>query len=55
METSNGYPILALRQHPLDWTRWRAQWQLAQAATFVLHLVGFSVLLRSIIRDTTAE
>src|SRR5690349_15630420 len=40
---------------PLDWTRWRAQWQVAQAATFVLHLFGFSVLLRSIIRDTAAE
>ena len=37
---------------PPDWQRWRAQWQLAQAALFVLHLMGFSSLAYSVVRET---
>lgn len=37
---------------PTDWAQWRDQWQFAQAATFGLHLVGFSALLYSSIQET---
>jgi len=32
---------------PLDWEHWRDQWQFGQAAIFLVHLVGFSALVRS--------
>jgi len=30
---------------PMDWMRWRDQWQFAQAFIFVLHLAGFTSLV----------
>lgn len=36
---------------PPDWTRWRDQWQFGQAGIFVLHLLGFSSLLLSVIPE----
>jgi hypothetical protein len=36
---------------PPDWTRWRDQWQFGQAGIFVLHLIGFSALISSIIGE----
>jgi hypothetical protein len=33
---------------PPDWTRWRDQWQFAQASIFLLHLVGFTALVSSV-------
>jgi hypothetical protein len=36
---------------PDDWTRWRDQWQFGQAGIFVLHLIGFSALLSSVIGE----
>ena len=36
---------------PPDWTRWRDQWQFGQAAIFILHLIGFSALISSIIGE----
>jgi hypothetical protein len=36
---------------PPDWTRWRDQWQFGQAGIFVLHLIGFSSLLLSVIPE----
>jgi hypothetical protein len=36
---------------PDDWTRWRDQWQFGQAGIFVLHLIGFSSLLLSVIPE----
>lgn len=37
---------------PPDWMRWRNQWEVAQAACFVLHLVGFGALVRSVLLGT---
>lgn len=37
---------------PADWMRWRAQWQIAQAASFGIHLLGFTALVYSVIRET---
>jgi len=37
---------------PADWARWRAQWQYAQATTFVVHLMGLSALLYSVLKET---
>jgi hypothetical protein len=42
----------ATQAMPTDWMHWRAQWQYAQAATFVLHLAGLSALLYSVLRET---
>ena len=36
---------------PDDWTRWRDQWQYGQAGIFVLHLIGFSSLISSVISE----
>ncbi len=36
---------------PPDWTRWRDQWQFGQAGIFVLHLIGFSALISSVIGE----
>ena len=36
---------------PDDWTRWRDQWQFGQAGIFVLHLIGFSALISSVIGE----
>lgn len=38
---------------PADWTRWRAQWEAAQAASFGLHLFGFAALVRSVLLETS--
>lgn len=32
---------------PADWTRWRDQWQFAQAGIFGVHLAGFATLVWS--------
>jgi hypothetical protein len=37
---------------PADWSTWRDQWQYGQAGIFILHLVGFSSLSWSVIRET---
>lgn len=37
---------------PPDWKHWRNQWEAAQAASFVLHLLGFGALLRSVLLET---
>lgn len=36
---------------PADWSHWRGQWQYGQAGIFVLHLIGFSALLCSVLRE----
>jgi hypothetical protein len=36
---------------PDDWMRWRDQWQFGQAGIFVLHLIGFSALISSVIGE----
>jgi len=38
---------------PPDWSRWRSQWEYSHAARFVLHLIGFSALLISLIRTSS--
>jgi hypothetical protein len=40
---------------PPDWMRLRSQWQFAQAGIFVFHLVGFSALVYSVLRETPAQ
>jgi hypothetical protein len=37
---------------PANWTQIRNQWEYSHATRFVLHLVGFSALLLSILRET---
>ncbi|MEB3278842.1 MAG: DUF1772 domain-containing protein [Lyngbya sp.] len=37
---------------PADWTRIRNQWEYSHAIRFVLHLIGFSALLLSVLRET---
>lgn len=37
---------------PANWARWRTQWEAAQAASFVLHLLGFAALVRSVLLET---
>lgn len=37
---------------PPDWMRWRAQWQIAQAASFGIHLLGFTALVYSVVKET---
>jgi hypothetical protein len=39
---------------PPDWMRWRAQWQYGQAASFALHLLGFSALVYSVVREAVS-
>jgi hypothetical protein len=34
---------------PSDWSRWRQQWELAHAGSFLLHLCGFCALLWSML------
>lgn len=34
---------------PANWMHWRDQWQYGQAGIFVLHLIGFCALLRSVL------
>lgn len=38
---------------PDDWMHWAAQWQYAQMTTFILHLIGFSSLITSVIREAS--
>jgi hypothetical protein len=40
---------------PEDWSRWRAQWQYGQAASFLLHIVGLSALLSSVLGETRSR
>ncbi len=35
---------------PADWARWRDQWQFGQAGIFLLHLIGFTALVRGAVR-----
>jgi MFS family permease len=37
---------------PTDWMRWRNQWEIGHAVSFVLHLIGFGALLHSVIVET---
>jgi hypothetical protein len=37
---------------PTDWMMWRSQWQFGQAGGFVLDVIGFCLLLISVMRDT---
>lgn len=37
---------------PADWTNWRNRWQFGQAGSFLFDLVGFILLLVSVIKDT---
>jgi hypothetical protein len=37
---------------PADWTQVRNQWEYSHATRFLLHLIGFSALLLSILRET---
>jgi Domain of unknown function (DUF1772) len=36
---------------PPDWAEWRAQWEYAHTARFFLQLIGFSLLLLTLLRD----
>jgi hypothetical protein len=40
---------------PDDWARWRDQWQIAQTATFFLHIIGLSALWWSFLLETRAD
>jgi len=40
---------------PANWTQVRNQWEYSHATGFVLHLVGFSALLFSVLRETPAS
>jgi hypothetical protein len=37
---------------PPDWTRWRNQWEFTHAANFFLKLVGFGLLVSSVLAET---
>lgn len=37
---------------PADWTQVRNQWEYSHATRFLLHLIGFSALLLSVLRET---
>jgi hypothetical protein len=41
-----------LNSIPADWTQWRNQWEYTHATRFVIHLIGFSALLISILIET---
>lgn len=43
---------LASSSQPADWAHWRGQWQYGQAGIFVLHLIGYSALIGSVLADT---
>jgi hypothetical protein len=43
---------MALDAPPPDWTQWRNQWEYGHAAHFVWHVIGFSVLLLSVVLET---
>src|ERR1051325_10496213 len=36
---------------PADWPRWRTQWEYSHAVRFALHLIGFSLLLYSVLLE----
>jgi hypothetical protein len=36
---------------PADWSRWRMQWEYSHAVRFALHLIGFSLLLYSVLLE----
>lgn len=40
---------------PVDWSTWRDQWQFGQAAIFILHIIGFSSLIQSVLVETSGE
>ena len=40
---------------PADWTRWRDQWQYGQLASFVCDLIGYCLVLFSVIRETPSQ
>lgn len=40
---------------PADWTRWRNQWEYTHATRFVIHLIGFSALLISVLNETSTN
>nr|WP_155747853.1 DUF1772 domain-containing protein [Scytonema sp. UIC 10036] len=43
------------RSVPADWTKVRNQWEYSHIARFVLQLLGFGVLLLSVLVETPAE
>jgi hypothetical protein len=45
---------MTLNAPPPEWTRWRNQWEYGHAAHFVLHALGFSALLLSVVLETFA-
>lgn len=44
-----------LNSIPADWTRWRNQWEYTHATRFVIHLIGFSALLISVLLETSTH
>lgn len=40
---------------PADWTRVRNQWEYSHAVRFVIHLIGFSALLISVLVETPTK
>jgi hypothetical protein len=42
---------MALEAPPAGWKDWRVQWELGHAAHFVLHLIGFSALVLSVVLE----
>jgi hypothetical protein len=40
---------------PADWSTWRDQWQFGQAGIFILHIIGFSSLIQSVLVETDAD
>lgn len=44
---------IAIDAPPVDWTRWRDQWEYGHAAHFVFHLLGFSMLTLSVLVQST--
>jgi hypothetical protein len=38
---------------PIDWMMWRSQWQFGQAGGFVLDVIGFCLLLVSVLQETS--
>ena len=43
---------MALEAPPVGWKAWRLQWEFGHAAHFVLHLIGFSMLVLSVVLET---
>jgi hypothetical protein len=42
---------MALEAPPVGWKAWRVQWEFGHAAHFLLHLIGFSALVLSVVLE----